>query len=63
MTTQLEHNLELRRRVEASIPMGRIGQPQEVAALILWLLSAEASFVTGAHVNVGGGGFQVAGMH
>lgn len=63
MTTQLQADLNLRRRVEASIPMGRIGQPQEVAALIVWLLSAEASFVTGAHVNVGGGGFQVAGMN
>lgn len=62
MTTQLETDRDLRRRVEASIPMGRIGQADEVAALIVWLLSAEASFVTGAHVNVGGGGFQVAGM-
>ncbi|MGA1315703.1 MAG: SDR family NAD(P)-dependent oxidoreductase [Rubrivivax sp.] len=63
MTPQLELDADLRRRVEASIPMGRIGQPQEVAALIVWLLSAEASFVTGAHVNVGGGGFLVASMH
>lgn len=59
LTTHLKTNPELRKRVEASIPTGRIGQPGEVAELIVWLLSDQASLVTGAHVNVGGGGFQV----
>jgi NAD(P)-dependent dehydrogenase (short-subunit alcohol dehydrogenase family) len=42
-------------RVKDSIPMGRGGQPEEVARAILWLASAEASFVTGTFVDVTGG--------
>ncbi len=38
-----------------SIPMGRIGQPEEIAAAILWLLSDEASYTAGANIRVGGG--------
>jgi NAD(P)-dependent dehydrogenase (short-subunit alcohol dehydrogenase family) len=37
------------------IPMGRGGTPEEVARVILWLLSDEASYVTGALVPVAGG--------
>jgi NAD(P)-dependent dehydrogenase (short-subunit alcohol dehydrogenase family) len=42
-------------RVKASIPMGRGGQPEEVARAILWLASTEASFVTGTFLDVTGG--------
>ena len=42
-------------RVKASIPMGRGGQPEEVARAILWLASAEASFITGTFLDVTGG--------
>lgn len=42
-------------RVKDSIPMGRGGQPEEVARAILWLASAEASFVTGTFLDVIGG--------
>lgn len=42
-------------RVKAQVPMQRGGQPEEVAAAILWLLSAEASYVTGAFIDVSGG--------
>jgi NAD(P)-dependent dehydrogenase (short-subunit alcohol dehydrogenase family) len=42
-------------RVKDSIPMGRGGQPEEVARAILWLASAEASFVTGSFLDVTGG--------
>ena len=48
-----------RAEVESTIPMHRYGKPEEVAAAIVWLLSEQASFVTGAHLNVGGGGFHV----
>ena len=37
------------------IPMGRVGQPDEVAALVLWLASEECSFSTGAVYDVSGG--------
>lgn len=42
-------------RLKDSIPMGRGGQAEEVARAILWLASAEASFVTGAFLDVSGG--------
>jgi NAD(P)-dependent dehydrogenase (short-subunit alcohol dehydrogenase family) len=42
-------------RLGPHVPMGRGGTPDEVAAVIVWLLSAEASYVTGATVAVSGG--------
>jgi NAD(P)-dependent dehydrogenase (short-subunit alcohol dehydrogenase family) len=42
-------------RVKSGVPMRRGGRPEEVAAAILWLLSEEASYVTGAILDVAGG--------
>jgi len=42
-------------RVKALVPMQRGGQPQEIASAILWLLSEDASFTTGAILDVTGG--------
>ncbi len=39
----------------ANQPVGRLGSPQEVAALVVWLCSDAASFVTGAALPVDGG--------
>jgi NAD(P)-dependent dehydrogenase (short-subunit alcohol dehydrogenase family) len=38
----------------ATIPLGRLGKPSEVAELILWLLSDKASYVSGATFSVNG---------
>jgi NAD(P)-dependent dehydrogenase (short-subunit alcohol dehydrogenase family) len=42
-------------RVKASVPMQRGGEADEVAKAILWLLSDEASYTTGAFIDVSGG--------
>lgn len=42
-------------RVAKAIPMQRGGQPQEVAAAILWLLSEESSYTTGTFLDISGG--------
>ena len=42
-------------RVKAFAPMKRGGKPEEVASAILWLLSEEASYTTGAFIEVSGG--------
>ncbi|MDQ8021312.1 MAG: SDR family oxidoreductase [Moraxellaceae bacterium] len=42
-------------RLKDSLPLQRGGQPEEVAAAILWLLSDEASYSTGTFIDVSGG--------
>jgi NAD(P)-dependent dehydrogenase (short-subunit alcohol dehydrogenase family) len=42
-------------RMKRLVPMQRGGQPEEVASAILWLLSQEASYVTGTILDVSGG--------
>jgi len=42
-------------RVKSLVAMKRGGQPEEIASAILWLLSDEASFTTGAFLDVAGG--------
>jgi len=42
-------------RIAESIPLKRAGEPEEVARTILWLLSDEASYITGTIVDVSGG--------
>jgi glucose 1-dehydrogenase len=44
-----------RRAVEAEIPWGRFGKPEEIAATIAWIASDEAEYVTGTTVFVDGG--------
>ena len=46
---------ELRRWIEASIPIGRIAAPEEVADVVTWLLSPGARYVTGQELVVDGG--------
>ena len=49
---------QLRAGLAASVPLGRLGQPEEVANMALFLASEEASFVNGAELFVDGGEVQ-----
>jgi len=44
-----------RRLASTVIPMGRSGEPHEIADAVMWLLSAEAAFVAAANLRVSGG--------
>lgn len=46
---------EMRAQVEALHPVGRLGEPDEIAEAVVWLCSGDASFVTGTALNVDGG--------
>jgi NAD(P)-dependent dehydrogenase (short-subunit alcohol dehydrogenase family) len=50
---------EMFRKLSASQPIGRMGQPHEVAALALFLCSDEAAFITGADYPIDGGFFKL----
>jgi NAD(P)-dependent dehydrogenase (short-subunit alcohol dehydrogenase family) len=39
----------------ARIPLGRAGQPEEVAGAVSWLLSDDASYTSGAVLRIAGG--------
>ena len=46
---------ELMRRVAPTIPLGRVGQPEEIAQAAIWLLSPAASYMHGTTIDVSGG--------
>jgi len=46
---------EVLSRIEAQIPVGRLGQPDEIARVVEFLVSDEAGFITGATVTANGG--------
>jgi NAD(P)-dependent dehydrogenase (short-subunit alcohol dehydrogenase family) len=60
MTDAVRRDLELRTRIAATIAMNRCAETEEIAQPILWLLSEEASFVSGAVLDASGGGFVLA---
>ncbi len=46
---------DVRQRIVAQIPVGRLGTPEEVARCVVFLVSEEAGFITGATLTVNGG--------
>ena len=50
-----EDTPEARARFVASVPLGRLSQPRDIANAALWLASDEADFITGVCLEVDGG--------
>lgn len=55
MISVLDQDPAVKEQLIALHPIGRLGEPQEVAELVIWLSSEKASFVTGAYYPVDGG--------
>ena len=55
MTAPLASNPDMRKVLDGMTPMGRMGQPEEIAAAVMWLCSDQASFVTGHPLVIDGG--------
>ncbi len=55
MISALEEDQQTKQMLVSLHPMGRLGQPEEVAELVVWLSSDKASFVTGSYYPVDGG--------
>jgi len=55
LSDKLMSTVEGRTRVLSMHPIGRIGEPEEVSNLVLWLCSKEAAFITGAVIPIDGG--------
>jgi NAD(P)-dependent dehydrogenase (short-subunit alcohol dehydrogenase family) len=57
MTEKTLSDRETREAIESTIAMGRVGRAGEIANAVVWLLSDEASFISGVTLDASGGGF------
>lgn len=55
MISELEEDSESLKMLVSLHPIGRLGKPEEVAELVIWLSSNKASFITGAYYAIDGG--------
>jgi NAD(P)-dependent dehydrogenase (short-subunit alcohol dehydrogenase family) len=58
LAANAEQEQQLRSGLAAAVPLGRLGRPDEIANMALFLASDEASFVNGAELFVDGGEVQ-----
>ena len=58
-TAVFKGNEDMKAHMASQIPMGRIGQPEEIATTALFLASSDSSFITGSEICVDGGMGQV----
>jgi acetoacetyl-CoA reductase len=42
-------------QIVSTIPVGRLGKPEEIAKLVSYLASDDAAFITGANIAINGG--------
>ena len=52
---EAEYTPEMRRAFEAKVPLGKLGRPEDVAALFAFLASDDAAFITGQYFVIDGG--------
>lgn len=55
ITAESSDPVKLVDELKARSPMGRMGQPEEIAEAIVWLASHESSFATGSILTIDGG--------
>ena len=53
MTNELKH--DIKEQLKSTIPLKRLGAPEDVASLVCFLVSEEANYITGQTFNVDGG--------
>jgi NAD(P)-dependent dehydrogenase (short-subunit alcohol dehydrogenase family) len=54
-TMEKGYSAEDKRRLEAIIPLGRLGRPEDIATAVLFLASPHAGYITGKTLDVNGG--------
>jgi len=55
MTNAVQNENDTLRRLAKTVPVGRLGMPEDVGAAVVYLASAEASFLTGQTIHLNGG--------